>query len=91
MIISLAGVVMIAQPSFIFGGQGINKLGLALGIMQVSQHCMRNCLSSICAIQLIYCAQYQSQGFHAESLCYICCRCVTGVQPKRLWLLSSWS
>ena len=53
MIISLAGVVMIAQPSFIFGGQGINKLGLALGIMQVSQHCMRNCLSSTSATQLI--------------------------------------
>ncbi len=44
MIISLAGVVMIAQPSFIFGGQGINKLGLALGIMQVSQQCMCCCM-----------------------------------------------
>jgi hypothetical protein len=45
MVVSLAGVVMIAQPSFIFGGQGINKQGLALGIMQVSEQCMRYCLS----------------------------------------------
>ena len=35
MVISLGGVVMIAQPSFLFGGQGINKLGLGLAIMQV--------------------------------------------------------
>ncbi len=44
MVISLAGVVMMAQPSFIFGGQGINKLGLALGIMQVGQPCMCYCM-----------------------------------------------
>ena len=36
MIISLGGVAMIAQPSFLFGGRGINKLGLGLAIMQVS-------------------------------------------------------
>ena len=35
MVISLGGVVMIAQPAFIFGGQGLNKLGLAFGLMQV--------------------------------------------------------
>lgn len=44
MVISLAGVVMIAQPSFIFGGQGLNKLGLLFGLMQVSGS---NCTSSI--------------------------------------------
>lgn len=35
MVISLGGVAMIAQPSFLFGGRGINKLGLGLAIMQV--------------------------------------------------------
>lgn len=35
MIISLGGVAMIVQPSFLFGGRGINKLGLGLAIMQV--------------------------------------------------------
>ncbi|DBB00802.1 TPA: hypothetical protein ACH3X1_000731 [Trebouxia sp. C0004] len=34
MVISLVGVVMIVQPSFMFGGQDTNKLGLTLGIMQ---------------------------------------------------------
>jgi len=36
MVISLGGVVMIAKPSFLFGGKGINKLGLVLALMQVS-------------------------------------------------------
>ena len=35
MIVSLGGVAMIAQPSFLFGGRGINKLGLGLAVMQV--------------------------------------------------------
>ena len=35
MLVSLAGVVMIAQPSFLFGGSGINKLGLLLALLQV--------------------------------------------------------
>lgn len=39
MVVSLGGVAMIAQPSFLFGGKGINKMGLGLAIMQV-------CLSS---------------------------------------------
>ncbi len=36
MVISLGGVVMIAKPSFLFGGKGINKLGLVLALMQVT-------------------------------------------------------
>ena len=36
MVISLGGVIMIAKPSFLFGGKGINKLGLVLALMQVS-------------------------------------------------------
>lgn len=36
MVVSLGGVAMIAQPSFLFGGKGINKMGLGLAIMQVS-------------------------------------------------------
>lgn len=36
MVVSLGGVAMIAQPSFLFGGKGINKVGLGLAIMQVS-------------------------------------------------------
>lgn len=35
MVISLGGVVMIGKPSFLFGGQGINKTGLVLALMQV--------------------------------------------------------
>lgn len=35
MVISLGGVVMIAKPSFLFGGNGINKTGLVLALMQV--------------------------------------------------------
>lgn len=37
MVVSLAGVLMIAQPSFIFGGEGLDKRGLALGISQVGE------------------------------------------------------
>lgn len=36
MVISLGGVIMIAKPSFLFGGKGINKLGLALALMQAA-------------------------------------------------------
>ena len=36
MVISLGGVVMVAKPSFLFGGKGINKLGLVLALMQVT-------------------------------------------------------
>ncbi|DBB16082.1 hypothetical protein WJX82_007470 [Trebouxia sp. C0006] len=36
MVISLGGVVMIAKPSFLFGGKGINKLGLVLALMQAA-------------------------------------------------------
>jgi len=36
MVISLGGVAMISKPSFLFGGKGINKLGLVLALMQVS-------------------------------------------------------
>ena len=35
MVVSLGGVAMISQPSFLFGGRGINKLGLGLAILQV--------------------------------------------------------
>lgn len=34
MVLSLGGVAMIAQPSFLFGGQGLNRLGLLFGLMQ---------------------------------------------------------
>lgn len=37
MVVSLAGVLMTAQPSFIFGGEGLDKRGLALGISQVGE------------------------------------------------------
>ncbi len=46
MVVSLGGVAMIAQPSFLFGGRGINKLGLVLAIMQV--HCIF--LNATCAL-----------------------------------------
>ena len=35
MVASLVGVAMVAQPPFLFGGQGLNKLGLLLATMQV--------------------------------------------------------
>ena len=35
MLVSLGGVIMIAQPAFLFGGTGINKLGLLLALLQV--------------------------------------------------------
>ncbi|KAL3152754.1 hypothetical protein ABBQ38_012341 [Trebouxia sp. C0009 RCD-2024] len=48
MVISLGGVAMIAQPSFLFGGRGINKLGLGLAIMQAGfSACARICVREL--------------------------------------------
>lgn len=38
--LSVVGVVLVAQPSFIFGGaQALSALGVALGVLQVSSVC----------------------------------------------------
>ncbi len=37
----------------------------------------------------VFCAQCQVCEALAESFCNTCCCCVTGVQPKRHWLVSS--
>jgi len=40
---------------------------------------------------LIYCSciVHSISGLLAESLCDVCCHCVTGVRPNRHWLMSS--
>lgn len=48
MVVSLGGVAMISQPSFLFGGRGINKLGLGLAILQACfSACARICVREL--------------------------------------------
>lgn len=50
---------MIAQPAFIFGGQGLNKLGLAFGLMQVGSW---TCVLHACQVgpthSLVHCLSH---------------------------------
>ena len=77
MVISLGGVVMIAKPSFLFGGKGINKLGLVLALMQVTRN---NCFCLECCplSAFIKCFHggigHQMQLLEALTITCTCCR-----------------
>ena len=53
MLVSLGGVIMIAQPAFLFGGTGINKLGLLLALLQVCIACL-GCIGPAAVLHCLF-------------------------------------
>ena len=53
MLVSLGGVIMIAQPAFLFGGTGINKLGLLLALLQVCTACL-GCIGTAAGLRCLF-------------------------------------